>query len=170
MKKIILFISIFFVWLFLTAELYNLQYIKSLTPTPVKSKAGQPVKKTQRDIIVEAAKSLIGVDYWPGGQDTEYGYDCSGLTQYCYNKAGINIPRTAFTQYQAAVKIEYSEIKKGDLLFFCTFSNCPNHVGIYIGKNRFIHAPAIGKQVREESFFRPYYNERFVGAGRFIEN
>jgi cell wall-associated NlpC family hydrolase len=149
-----------------TAELYNKQTMLELTPVvkPVKVK-----KKTKRDIIIEIAYSLIGVDYWPGGQDSDYGYDCSGFTQYAYSKAGINIPRRAIEQYEASIKMEESALKKGDLVFFNTRGYGVNHVGIYIGNGRFIHAPGIGKTITEDSLDRPYWRERYWMGGRFIK-
>ncbi|MCE5300183.1 MAG: NlpC/P60 family protein, partial [Spirochaetia bacterium] len=77
------------------AELINKYTIAELTPTVVPQKIPKQAKTTKRAIILETARSLIGVDYWPGGQDMDYGFDCSALTQYAYSKAGIRIPRRA---------------------------------------------------------------------------
>jgi cell wall-associated NlpC family hydrolase len=149
-----------------TAELYTRESMLELTPTvvPVKHK-----KRTKRDIIIDTAYSLIGVDYWPGGQDSEYGYDCSGFTQYAYAQAGIDIPRRAIEQYNASTKMEEAALKRGDLVFFNTRGYGINHVGIYLGNGRFIHSPGIGKTITEESLDRPYWRMRFMTGGSYIK-
>ena len=149
-----------------TAELYTRESELALTPTIAVKKAK---KKTKREIIVDTAYSLLGIDYWPGGEDSEYGYDCSGFTQYAYLKAGINIPRRAIDQYKACTKMEEKALKKGDLVFFNTRGYGINHVGIYIGNGRFIHAPGIGKVIAEESMNRNYWRVRYMAGGRFIK-
>jgi cell wall-associated NlpC family hydrolase len=151
-----------------TAELYNRQTELELTPT-VTVKKIKAKKRTQRDIIVETSFSLIGVDYWPGGQDSEYGYDCSGFTQYAYSKAGIDIPRRAIDQYGSSEKIEEAALKRGDLVFFNTRGYGINHVGIYIGEGRFIHSPGIGKTITQDSLDRPYWHLRYMMGGRYIK-
>lgn len=153
-------------FLLFTAELYNRQSELALTPVAAVKKVK---KRTKREIIVDAAYSLIGVDYWPGGQDSDYGYDCSGFTQYAYQKAGISIPRRAIDQYHACTKMEETALKKGDLVFFNTRGNGINHVGIYVGKGIFIHAPGIGKVISEESLNKPYWRARYMAGGRFIK-
>lgn len=148
-----------------TAELFNRQSELALTPAVAVKKAK---KRTKREIIVDTAYSLIGIDYWPGGQDSDYGYDCSGFTQYAYSKAGIDIPRRAIEQYNASTKMEEAALKKGDLVFFNTRGYGINHVGIYLGNGRFIHAPGIGKVISEETLNKPYWRTRFMTGGKFI--
>ena len=152
----------------ISAELINKQTMMELTPSPAPTKAKHQ-KKSKRDIIIDTASSLIGLDYWPGGQDSEYGYDCSGLTQYSYSRAGIDIPRRAIDQYYASVKIDESQLKRGDLVFFNTQGYGVNHVGIYLGNGRFIHAPGIGRQIRIDDFSRQYWRSRFWGGGTYFK-
>jgi cell wall-associated NlpC family hydrolase len=153
----------------LSAELINKQTMMELTPTVTPSKAHKAKKRTKRDIIVDTATSLIGLDYWPGGQDSEYGYDCSGLTQYSYNAAGMDIPRRAIEQYNGCVKLDEAQLKRGDLVFFNTLGYGVNHVGIYLGNGRFIHAPGIGHQIRIDDFSRQYWRVRFWGGGTYFK-
>ncbi|MEI7590149.1 MAG: NlpC/P60 family protein, partial [Deltaproteobacteria bacterium] len=95
-----------------------------------------------RNEIVETAKSFIGVSYLWGGESVETGFDCSGLTMTVYRLNGLNMPRTAFEQYNVGNRIDLDEIKKGDLLFFKTNRKKRNvkvtHVGIYVGDGMFI--------------------------------
>lgn len=121
-----------------------------------------------RGEILAVAQSLLGVDYWPGGQDTDYGYDCSGLTQHAYNSVGIKIPRTSVEQYRRAKAIPITQLKRGDLVFFNTRGLGPTHVGIYAGRGRFIHAPGIGKTIRYDSMKSRYWSARFFGAGTYF--
>jgi cell wall-associated NlpC family hydrolase len=151
-----------------TGELYNKQTMLALTPTVVVKKI-KAKKRTKREIIVETAYSLIGIDYWPGGEDSEYGYDCSGFTMYSYLQAGVDIPRRAIEQWRSSKKIEEADLKAGDLLFFNTRGYGINHVGIYIKKGVFIHSPGIGKVICEESLNKPYWRVRFMAAGRYLE-
>jgi cell wall-associated NlpC family hydrolase len=166
--KFAVFIVIIFFCNSLYAELINRQTLMELTPAPAPAPKHKIKKRTKRDIIISTASSLIGVDYWPGGEDSEYGYDCSGLTQYSYNAAGISIPRRAIDQYNGAVKLEQNQLKRGDLVFFNTQGYGINHVGIYLGGGRFIHAPGIGREIRIDDFSRPYWGSRFWGGGTYI--
>ena len=102
-----------------------------------------------------------------GGTSPVTGFDCSGLTQYAFNKgAGVAIPRTAAEQYKAAMKIPASRAQKGDLVFFNTHGKYVSHVGVYLGNNRFLHAPRTGRAITTSSL-QGYWQERLVGFGRF---
>ena len=94
------------------------------------------------DAIVSAAYSQLGVPYVWGGTTPGVGLDCSGLTQYCYKQAGISIPRNTEAQYAQGKKIALSEAQPGDILYRM------GHVGIYIGGDRYIHAPHRGEVVK----------------------
>ena len=94
------------------------------------------------DAIVSAAYSQLGVPYVWGGTTPGVGLDCSGLTQYCYRQAGISIPRNTEAQYAQGKKIALSEAQPGDILYRT------GHVGIYIGGDRYIHAPHRGEVVK----------------------
>lgn len=94
------------------------------------------------DAIVQAAYSQLGVPYVWGGSTPGVGLDCSGLTQYCYRQAGISIPRNTESQYAQGKKLSLSEVQPGDILYRT------GHVGIYIGGDRYIHAPHRGEVVK----------------------
>ncbi|WP_220126825.1 C40 family peptidase [Actinomadura madurae] len=83
------------------------------------------------------------------------GFDCSGLTQYAWAKAGIRLPRVAAAQYNAGTHIPRPQLQPGDLLFFANDTSNPatiHHVGIYYGPGRMIHAPHTGDVVRISPF------------------
>lgn len=97
-------------------------------------------------------------------------FDCSGFTSYIYKKQGISIPRTAFAQFQSGSKVDRSELRFGDLVFFDTHKHMTgrvNHVGIYIGNNRFIHASSAKHKVVIGTLADGFYNNRFMGARRY---
>ena len=116
--------------------------------------------------IARSAAQLIGVPYHFGGADLQ-GFDCSGLAVYVYESAGVEIPRTAREQQRAARPVALDSLSPGDLVFFRIRSRHVNHVGIYVGGDRFIHAPRSGGTVSYGNISAGYYHKHFVGAGRF---
>lgn len=81
--------------------------------------------------------------YRRGGNSAETGFDCSGFVRAMYNKSvGLLLPRRAEEQAAATEKIDRSDLKPGDLVFFNTMRRAFSHVGIYIGDGKFIHSPA----------------------------
>ncbi len=117
--------------------------------------------------VVIIAMKYLGVPYVWGGTSTS-GFDCSGLVQYCYAQAGINLPRTAREQYSAGSIIPADRLdllQPGDLVFFA-YDHDPaqiHHVGIYAGSGSFIHAPQTGDVVRVSSL-----NERIASRNDYV--
>ncbi|NPV92284.1 MAG: C40 family peptidase [Firmicutes bacterium] len=104
------------------------------TPTPSRAASGSSSG------VLATAKKYMGVRYVYGGESPS-GFDCSGFTQYVFDKSGVDLPRTASDQASVGVKVSRSELAPGDLVFFHTGgSSSINHVGIYAGSNQFIHA------------------------------
>lgn len=95
--------------------------------------------------ILQAARQLLGIPYVPAGNSPERGFDCSGFTQYVYSQVGIRIPRTAGMQYQGGLKV--SDPQPGDLIYWGYGVPTDEHVAIYIGGGKMIHAPHPGKTV-----------------------
>ena len=127
----------------------------------------------QGTAIAQAAMKLVGTPYEFGGAD-EHGFDCSGLAVYVHEAVGLDIPRTARDQERAARPVPLSELRPGDLVFFRIDGKSGgkrgavvNHVGIYTGDRRFVHAPRRGEVVAYASLDDPYFRKRFVRAGRF---
>jgi cell wall-associated NlpC family hydrolase len=85
---------------------------------------------------------------------------------FTYQKAGVSVPRSSSDQLKATRPIHLDDARPGDLLFFRDWGTV-SHVAIYIGDDRFVHAPSTGKQVSVASMDNPYYREHFVRAGRF---
>jgi cell wall-associated NlpC family hydrolase len=111
------------------------------------------------------AVDMIGTPYRYGGTSPR-GFDCSGLVYYAYRKAGIHSPRTTTEQYRQSKRVPVSHLQPGDLVFFTIIQGRLSHVGIYVGDDRFIHAPSSGKSVAYATLHDPYWQERLIGAGR----
>lgn len=112
------------------------------------------------------ATKLVGARYHYGGNNPKKGFDCSGLVQYSYRLAGVRIPRVTRYQFQRSRFIRRSELRKGDLLFFNQEGKRFSHVGIYIGDNKFVHAPSSGKRVRVSTISNPYWNRHLASTRR----
>ena len=130
-----------------------------------KYRNSSPSKQT----VIKTAKKMLGVKYRYGGTSPNQGFDCSGFVQYSHRSAGIYLPRTTGLQYKATKSISRRYLKAGDLVFFKTSpSRAVSHVGIYLGDNKFIHAPSSGKHVKISSMKEKYWRKRFTGAGRVL--
>ena len=117
--------------------------------------------------ITSYALALIGVDYRFGGNTPESGLDCSGLIRYVFHQAtGISLPRSAREQARVGESIKRNDLQPGDLVFFNTRRFQFSHVGLYIGDNRFIHAPSSGGAVEVSNLDNRYWLKAFNGARR----
>ena len=117
--------------------------------------------------LLDFALQQQGVPYRYGGSSPNSGFDCSGLTQFSYAKAGKRIPRTTQQQFQSRQPVSLAQIRPGDLLFYATEGRRPGHVAIYLGQGKMIHAPSSGKQVKITRLNNPYWRARLIGAGRY---
>lgn len=113
------------------------------------------------------AMSMIGIHYKYGGTAPESGLDCSGLVRYVFKQVwGKDLPRTSKEISQVGQNVDTQDLRPGDLVFYNTLRRSFSHVGIYLGDNKFIHAPSPGGQVRIESMELDYWKKRFNGARR----
>jgi murein DD-endopeptidase len=122
--------------------------------------------RNRGEALADFALRLRGTPYRYGGATLD-GFDCSGLVFYAHRQLGLNVPRTSREQADQATAIKPRKLKRGDLVFFRVGSRRVNHVGIYVGKNRFVHAPGAGKPVTINSLDDEFYAESFFSAGRF---
>lgn len=121
--------------------------------------------KTAQAVMEEAIK-YQGWKYVYGGSNPNTSFDCSGLVQWCYGKAGISLPRVAQDQYDVTQHIPLSQAKAGDLVFFHSTYNAGSyvtHIGIYVGNNRMYHA---GDPIGYTDLTSAYWQQHLIGAGR----
>jgi cell wall-associated NlpC family hydrolase len=119
-----------------------------------------------QEVLINAL-SLTGIKYKYGGSSPSTGFDCSGFVRYVFqNAANLTLPPTARAISQIGKTVKKDELQPGDLVFFNTLKSTFSHVGIYIGDNKFIHAPSTGKVVRVESMDDSYWARRFNGGQR----
>lgn len=122
---------------------------------------------TAGEKVVSIAAGLLGTPYLYGGESPRKGFDCSGLVFYSFEQIGQKVPRTAAAQRKAAERVSRDDLEPGDLVFFRSSKGRVDHVGIYAGEGRFIHAPNSGSVVSYAYLDTPYYRSHFVSAGRF---
>ena len=115
------------------------------------------------------AKSMMGTPYKWGGETPEEGFDCSGLVQWAYAKAGISLPRVTDQQFVApgGVAVKRRDLLPGDLVFFRDSTGYVHHVGMSLGGDRFVGAPHTGAEVRIDSLKDAYWAKEFAGGRRF---
>jgi len=119
--------------------------------------------------LTSTALDLIGIRYRLGGSTPETGLDCSGLVRYVFQQVtGVMLPRTARDMSRVGEKVATADLQPGDLVFFNTRRFAFSHVGIYLGDNRFIHAPRRGREVEIATLDSSFWRKRFDGARRMI--
>ena len=117
--------------------------------------------------VVLGALNYIGVRYKYGGNTPDSGLDCSGFVRYVFQDTlNFMLPRRSEEMSQVGERIAKTDLKPGDLVFFNTMRRSFSHVGIYIGGDKFVHAPATGGKIRVEDLRESYWSTRYNGARR----
>lgn len=117
--------------------------------------------------IGDFAAQYIGTPYVWGGNSLTGGVDCSGLVQQVYKHFGITLPRVTYDQIGEGKAVGLKGLRPGDLVFFDTKpGGGPDHVGIYMGDGKMIHAPRPGKSVEIADMTKGYYVDTFMGGRR----
>ncbi|MCQ6256490.1 C40 family peptidase [Pseudomonas sp. Q11] len=124
--------------------------------------------KTSSNVLSRAV-NVLGTPYRWGGSSPSKGFDCSGLVKYAFNDATFDLPRTSNAMASGhGQKVDRKDLRPGDLIFFKLKSRRVNHVAIYLGNDRFIHAPRRGKSVTIDTLNKPYWNSHYVLAKRIL--
>jgi cell wall-associated NlpC family hydrolase len=119
--------------------------------------------------LTARALDLLGIRYKWGGTTPKSGLDCSGLVQFVFQEVtGVTLPRSARELSRIGENVPRNELRPGDLVFFNTRRFAYSHVGIYLGDNRFIHAPRRGREVEVATIDGAYWTKRFDGARRLM--
>lgn len=123
------------------------------------AKAARQASKARRAVAV--AKHQVGDPYRYGATGPG-AFDCSGLVQYAWKKAGVRLPRVTNSQFaRIKRKVSWRNLKPGDLMFF----NGLGHVGMYVGHGKMVHSPRTGERVRIDKL-GGWRKSSFVGAVR----
>jgi cell wall-associated NlpC family hydrolase len=123
----------------------------------VPSSNGQVMTASQVRTVIQAAYTRLGWPYvWGGESEAEGGYDCSGLMQYAFAKAGIRLPRVAADQARVGWVIPYSKAQPGDMLIWANDPTAPgyiSHIALYLGKGKMLAAPRTGTVVQVQDVY-----------------
>lgn len=138
--------------------------IRDITPAKIEASPTQEV--------LGRAMSALGKPYRWGGASPKRGFDCSGLVKYAFDDIeDLDLPRTSRELSRIdGPKVARNDLEPGDLLFFKVRSRTVDHVAIYLGEDRFIHAPRRGSNVRIDKLDNSYWQKRFQLARRVIPN
>ena len=138
-------------------------------PTPA-PRAGKNDRAGPGHDIALYALALIDTGYRFGGKNPEAGLDCSGMVSYIYNRAaGLKVAGSAADIARKGRPIDRRQLRPGDLVFFNTRNKPFSHVGVYIGGQRFVHAPSSNGRVRIDSLSARYYAQRFEAARTYFD-
>ncbi len=140
-------------------------------------KAGKDESFASKDMekLIISQRSIDGLieKYW--GVPYKYGatgpnsFDCSGFVKQIYQEAyKLSLPRSSSDQFRSGDYVKRRDLIYGDLVFFCNSKKKINHVGIYIGNNRFAHA-STSAGVTISNLANGYYAKRYAGAKRFLK-
>ena len=136
--------------------------ISACGSNPTSTTGSAPASKGEH--AARVALEQVGIPYRYGGA-TPGGFDCSGLVQFSYSRVGVVVPRTTSQLWSASRTVSMSERRAGDILFF-NIEGKMAHVGMYLGKNRFVHAPQSGRTVSVETLDAPFYKAALMRVGR----
>jgi murein DD-endopeptidase len=140
--------------------------LSACASSPVKPGTETGYTPVMGEIAVKTALSMIGRPYKYKGDSPE-GFDCSGLVQYSYLTAGLEVPHGTRNLTTISRPVGNNLLNKGDLLFFNERGKKYSHVGIYIGGDEFVHAPSSSKKVRKDSLKDSHWKKTFLEARRF---
>ncbi|UOE22056.1 C40 family peptidase [Thermobifida halotolerans] len=129
----------------------SLQLLAEESGTDSPDADGEPVGGAVIERMIAAAESQLGVPYVWGGTTPGEGFDCSGLVQWAFRQAGVEIPRVTHDQWWAGEHVDYADARRGDLIFWRSDPTAPDyisHVAIYLGDGRMLEAPRTGDVVK----------------------
>ena len=153
--------------LLLSAALAGAAVLAGCSSAPARrsSTASLALDGALREALYARTMLVVNTPYTYGGNTPEGGFDCSGLVQYALR--GITekrLPRSTSQWAGASTAIARRHLQRGDFVFFNTAGGRYSHMGIYVGGERFVHAPSSGGIVRVVGLDNPYFRKRFTEA------
>ena len=137
----------------------------AMAPVP---RAAPSAREKGREVVLYAL-GLIDTGYRYGGKNPSAGLDCSGMVSHVYAEAvGLKLRGSAADIARLGQPVGPEQMRPGDLVFFNTGNRPHSHVGIYIGDDRFVHAPKANGRVRTESLKQRYFASRFEEARSYF--
>lgn len=125
-----------------------------------------PSTSSRVKTVLQRAFALLGTPYRWGGTSPERGFDCSGLVGYVFRTIGIELPRVSRAMVNEGTPVsDRTALAEGDLVFFGRRGRV-DHVGIYIGEGKFLHAPRTGRDVTVSSLSNGYWSQKYMEARR----
>jgi cell wall-associated NlpC family hydrolase len=145
--------------------------LAACSSAPIFERAAEPLPISERgQDVAFFALSLIDTGYRFGGKNPEAGLDCSGMVSYIFGKvARLKVSGSAADIARAGRPVERASLRPGDLVFFNTRNAAFSHVGVYIGDDRFVHAPSTSGKVRIDQMADRYYAQRFEAARSYFD-
>ena len=139
------------------------------TPSTIIVPAGTNVIDASNAVLFRAM-SLVGTPYRWGGNTPASGFDCSGLVTYIFrDAAAVSLPRQSSAMGEIrGRRLSRRQLISGDLVFFAA-SRSISHVGVYVGEQRFVHAPNSGGTVRLDSLNGAWWKDHFVFGNRVFQ-
>ena len=125
-----------------------------------------PDPSPAQERATQVALAMVGKPYRFGGHSPATGFDCSGLVHYSFGRAGARVARSTEQLRRSSTRVPSGDLRRGDLLFFDQEGKDSSHVAIYIGSDRFVHAPSSGKLVHVADFKSRYWRTHFNEARR----
>ena len=133
------------------------------------AQASPPVSEKGNEIVLYAM-GLLDTGYRFGGKNPEAGLDCSGMVSYVFEKSvDLRLAGSAADLARQGKPVPAEKLKPGDLVFFNTRNRPNSHVGIYIGDDRFVHAPNSRGKVRTESLKKGWFAARFEEGRTYLD-
>ena len=125
-----------------------------------------PTTSARVKTVLQRAFALLGTPYRWGGTSPDNGFDCSGLVGYVFRTIGIDLPRVSRAMANEGTPVaDRSSLAEGDLVFFGRRGRV-DHVGIYIGDGKFLHAPRTGRDVTVSTLTDGYWGQKYMEARR----
>lgn len=131
------------------------------------AQAAEPSTSDKVKSVMQRAFSLLGTPYRWGGTSPDTGFDCSGLVGYVFRTIGIDLPRVSREMAGTGTPVSNRDaLAEGDLVFFGRSGKRIDHVGIYVGDGKFLHAPRTGRDVTVSSLTSGYWAQKYLQARR----